>query len=246
VAEETHILVVDDDPRVRDLLCDYLEDEGYRLTGAANGEAMRACFAEVPVNLVILDLNLPGEDGLTLAREIRATSEVPIIIVTGKGDVIDRVTGLEVGADDYIAKPFELREVLARVRAVLRRSKGDSDPAREPAAQASEIGQGWCFAEWQLDPIRRILLASDGAPVELTTGEYELLFTLVTHPNRVLNRDQIMDLVHGRDWNPFDRSIDTQIGRLRKKIEPDPKHPSLIKTVRGAGYIFTPEVKPLG
>ncbi len=170
MAEETHILVVDDDPRVRDLVCDYLEDEGYKLTGAADGDTMRVCFAEVPVNLVILDLNLPGEDGLTLARELRATSEVPIIIVTGKGDVIDRVTGLEVGADDYIAKPFELREVLARVRAVLRRSKGDSDPAREPAAPASETGQGWCFAEWQLDPVRRELLATDGAHVELTTG----------------------------------------------------------------------------
>jgi two-component system OmpR family response regulator len=246
VTEETHILVVDDDPRVRDLLCDYLGDEGYKLTGAEDGDAMRACFAKVPVNLVILDLNLPGEDGLTLARQIRTTSEVPIIIVTGKGDVIDRVTGLEVGADDYMTKPFELREVLARVRAVLRRSKGQSDSAREQAARASGAGQGWCFAKWQLDPVRRELLASDGAPVELTTGEYELLFALVTHPNRVLNRDQIMDLVHGRDWNPFDRSIDTQIGRLRKKIEPDPKYPSLIKTVRGVGYIFTPEVKPLG
>jgi two-component system phosphate regulon response regulator OmpR len=181
-----------------------------------------------------------------LAREIRATSEVPIVIVTGKGDVIDRVTGLEVGADDYMTKPFELREVLARVRAVLRRSQGQSGSAREQAAQALGAGQGWCFAEWQLDPVRRELLASDGAPVELTTGEYELLFALVTHPNRVLDRDQIMDLVHGRDWNPFDRSIDTQIGRLRKKIEPDPKHPSLIKTVRGAGYIFTPKVKLLG
>lgn len=237
------IVVVDDDPRVRDLLVRYLEGEGFKVSSAENGEAMRRHMANATVDLVMLDLNLPGEDGLSLARELRAASDVAIIMITGKGDPIDRVIGLEVGADDYIPKPFELREVLARVRAVLRRVATRSNDASVTTTTRSAECLG--FAGWRFDPAKRELRDPEGKVVALSTGEFDLLTVFLRHPTIVLNRDQLMDLVSGQDWTPYDRSIDTQVGRLRKKIERDPGNPDLIKTVRGVGYVFAAEVEPL-
>lgn len=236
----THILVVDDDPRIRDMLGRYFEGEGFVVSQADGGEAMRRRAADASFDLILLDLNLPGEDGLSLAREIRSASSVPIIMVTGKGEMVDRVVGLEIGADDYITKPFHLREVLARVRTVLRRA---SQQIQE--ASHEEPGERLGFAGWQLNLVKRKLLSPDGMSVALTTGEFDLLSAFVRSPNRPLNRDQLMDLARGRDWSPYDRSIDTQVGRLRKKIEQDPSNPELIKTVRGLGYVFTPKVECL-
>ncbi|MGI9450294.1 MAG: response regulator [Geminicoccaceae bacterium] len=237
------ILVVDDDPRVRDLLSRYLEGEGFDVESVEHGDAMRRHLSGKPVDLVMLDLNLPGEDGLSLARELRATSDIAIIMITGKGDPIDRIVGLEIGADDYIPKPFELREVLARIRAVLRRATGR--PAEVPAAGTSTSPGCLGFAGWHFDPAKRELRNPDGQIVSLSTGEFDLLATFLQHPTSVLNRDQLLDLVHGRGWTPFDRSIDTQVGRLRKKIERDPSNPDLIKTVRGVGYVFSAKVECL-
>jgi DNA-binding response OmpR family regulator len=190
--------------------------------------------------LVTLDLNLPDSDGLTVGREIRARSEVPIIMVTGKGDTIDRVVGLELGADDYITKPFHVREVLARVRAVLRRT--DSGAAR-PAPGAAGRDEHLTFQGWVLDVAKRELTSPSGESCELTTSEFDLLKALATHAKRVLSRDQIMDLLRGHDWNPVDRSIDNLVVRLRRKIEVDPESPRLIKTVRGVGYTFAADVR---
>jgi DNA-binding response OmpR family regulator len=250
MTDASHILVVDDDQRIRDMLCLYLEDEGFNVATAADGDEMRQHLAEYPVDLILLDLVMPGKDGLTLSREIRAESDIPIIILTGKGEPIDRVVGLEVGADDYITKPFHLREVLARVRTVLRRSAPQpAAPPQAPSAPSQSDSDGGDerlqFAGWQLDLMKRELLDPSGAQTPLTTGEFNLLSAFARRPNRPLDRDQIMDLVKGQDWQPFDRSIDTQIGRLRKKLEADPKDPQLIKTVRGVGYIFTPKVESL-
>lgn len=240
-AEE--ILVVDDDPRVRDLLTRYLEGEGYKVASVEHGDAMRCHLTDNPVDLVILDLNLPGEDGLSLARELRAASDIAIIMITGKGDPIDRVVGLEVGADDYIPKPFELREVLARIRAVLRRAANRTTEA--PTIEAPSPSGCIGFAGWRFDPTKRELRNPNGEMVSLSTGEFDLLATFLQHPTRVLNRDQLLDQLRGRDWSPFDRSIDTQVGRLRKKIERDPGNPDLIKTVRGVGYVFSTDVEHL-
>lgn len=230
------LLIVDDDPRLREMLRKYLEGEGFSVSLVGDGAAMRKVMAERPIDLVLLDLVMPGEDGLTLAREIRARSETPIIILSGKGDTIDRVVGLELGADDYIGKPFHLREVLARVKTVLRRAG-----AKQATASPSATG---ClsFAGWRLDPAKRELIAPDGRAVDLTAGEFDLLLAFARHPQRVLTRDQIMDLTKGQDWSPLDRSIDNQVRRLRKKIEVDPEEPQLIKTVRGAGYLLAASV----
>jgi DNA-binding response OmpR family regulator len=237
------ILVVDDDPRVRDLLSRYLEGEGFKVECVEHGDAMRRHLAEGAVDLVILDLNLPGEDGLSLARELRATSDVAIIMITGKGDPIDRVVGLEIGADDYIPKPFELREVLARIRAVLRRAV--NRPTEVPAIDTAASSECLGFAGWRFDPTKRELRDPDGQVMSLSTGEFDLLATFLQHPTSVLNRDQLLDLLRGGNWTPFDRSIDTQVGRLRKKIERDPGNPDLIKTVRGVGYVFSADVERL-
>jgi len=240
-AEE--ILVVDDDPRVRDLLSRYLEGEGYKVASVEHGDAMRCHLTDNPVDLVILDLTLPGEDGLSLARELRAASDIAIIMITGKGDPIDRVVGLEIGADDYIPKPFELREVLARIRAVLRRAANRTTEASTIEAPSPSGCVG--FAGWRFDPAKRELHNPNGEMVSLSTGEFDLLATFLQHPTRVLNRDQLLNLLRGQDWSPFDRSIDTQVGRLRKKIERDPGNPDLIKTVRGVGYVFSTDVEHL-
>lgn len=232
----THILVVDDDPKVRLLLRRCFEGEGFRVTEAGQGTDVPPVLEGGGIDLVTLDLTLPDMDGLSVARMIRERSRVPIIMVTGKGETIDRVIGLEVGADDYIAKPFHLREVLARVRAVLRRSRGEGNaPGREGSAGSRLIR----FDRWVLDLDRRELRDSGGTVCNLTTGEFSLLEIFVRHANRVLTRDQIMDLLKGHEWSPLDRSIDNLVARLRRKIEPADTGPELIKTVRGLGYIFT-------
>jgi DNA-binding response OmpR family regulator len=199
---------------------------------------MRLRLERETVSLITLDLNLGKENGLDLAREIRKTCDIPIIMLTGKGDAIDRVVGLEVGADDYLAKPFELRELLARVRAVLRRA--------QPVASATASGQRYMFADWIFDIDQRSLKRSGGEDQALTTAEFNLLEAFVKRPHRVLSRNDIMDLLKGHDWSPLDRSIDNLVARLRKKVERDPDRPTLIKTVRGVGYTFTAEVERRG
>jgi len=235
-----HILVVDDDPRIRSMLRRYLTEEGFRVSDVADGTALRAALDRGDVALVLLDLMIPGEDGLALARHIRQRSDVPIIMLTGKGDLIDRVVGLEAGADDYIPKPFHLREVLARIRTVLRRSRLAPGPVATagPASASALDRETVAFQGWRLDLVKRELRNPAGVPVALTTGEFELLRAFARNANRVLSRDQLLDLVKGREWAAYDRSIDTQVVRLRRKIERDPRKPELIKTVRGAGYIF--------
>jgi DNA-binding response OmpR family regulator len=233
------ILIVDDEPKVRLLLRRYFEREGLGVSEAKNGAELRARMAQQIPDLITLDLTLGSEDGLELAREVRATCNVPIIMITGKGDTVDRVVGLELGADDYITKPFQLREVLARVRAVLRRY-GAMEAAR-PAAQAHER---YGFDTMVLDVTQREF-SRDGVPQELTTAEFNLLAIFVKRPHRVLTRDNIMDLLKGHEWSPIDRSIDALIGRLRKKLEHDAEQPRLIKTVRGIGYAFTADVARL-
>jgi len=229
-----HILVVDDDARVRQMLIRYFEGEGYRVSAAADGPAMRDCLAKAAVDIILLDLVLPGgEDGLALARDIRSRSNIPIIMLTGRDDVIDRIVGLEVGADDYIAKPFHLREVLARVRSVLRRHQAAA------AKGDNETTENFCFDGWQLNVGRRQLFSADGSDIALTTGEFDMLCVLVTHAGRVLSRELLMDLTRSRNLAAYDRTIDAQVARLRKKIERDPKNPTLIKSVRNVGYVFS-------
>ena len=232
-----HILVVDDDPKVRTLLRRCFEGEGFAVSDAKDGAELRACLERQPVTLITLDLGLGKENGLDLAREIRKQHDVPIIMLTGKGDAIDRVVGLEIGADDYLAKPFELRELVARVRAVLRRTT--------PTAHPAPLGHGYAFEGWVFDIDRRRLTRENGGDQELTTSEFNLLEVFVKRSQRVLSRDDLMDLLKGHDWSPLDRSIDNLIARLRKKIEQDPDRPRLIKTVRGVGYTFAAEAKRL-
>lgn len=235
-----HILVVDDDPGIRQMLSRYLSEEGFRVSAVESGEAMWAVMRSDPVDLVLLDLVLPRDDGLLLAREIRARHDVGIIMVTGRGDVVDRVVGLEIGADDYIAKPFHLREVLARVKTVLRRLAPRPARRQGDAAEASALLR---FDGWTLEPDRRRLLTPSGQDVRLTGGEFELLAVFLGHAGRVLHRDRLMDLTRGRDWAAYDRTIDAQVARLRKKIEANPKEPALIKSVRGVGYVFAGRVE---
>jgi DNA-binding response OmpR family regulator len=238
------ILVVDDDQRIRTMLSRYLSGEGFRVSEAADGRAARTAFDHDIIDLVLLDLVMPGEDGFAVARLIRQRSDVPIIMLTGKGDLIDRVAGLEAGADDYIGKPFHLREVLARIRTVLRRSHAAPLSRTETRVTESQSREttALTFDDWELDLARRELRKRGGSVVPLTTGEFDLLRVLVLHPQRVLSRDQLMDMVKGREWSAYDRAIDTQIVRIRKKIEPDPSNPTLIKTVRSAGYVFAASV----
>jgi DNA-binding response OmpR family regulator len=244
MSEPLHILIVDDEPRIRTMLRRYLVGEGFNVTEAADGAALRTALDRAAVDLVLLDLMLPGEDGLSLARHIRQRFELPIIMLTGKGDLIDRVVGLEVGADDYIVKPFELRELLARIHTVMRRSGTRTTPGTAPVPVRPDGGaeEQLAFEGWRLDLARRELRRPTGEPVSLTAGEFDLLCVFVRHPKRVLSRDQLKDLVKGREWAAYDRAVDTQVGRLRKKIEADPSHPKLIKTMRGGGYVFAATV----
>jgi two-component system OmpR family response regulator len=230
-----HILVVDDDREIRDLLARFLVKHGLRVSTAKDGPEMMRLLSDRGIDLVVLDLMLPGEDGLSLCRRLRAQSELPVVMLTAMGEDTDRIVGLEMGADDYLPKPFNPRELLARIRAVLRRAQTlASTPA--PADDCVR------FDGWALDLAARRLISPAGEDVVLSTGEYELLRAFVTHPRRVLSRDQLLDLARGRSAVPFDRSIDIQVMRLRRKIEIDPKEPTLIKTVRGGGYVFSAEV----
>jgi len=229
------ILLVDDDPQIGELLVDYLEGHGFRIAVAANGSQMRQQLGAGTYDLVLLDLGLPGEDGLTLVRWLRERWHGAIIILTGRGEAVDRVVGLELGADDYVAKPFDLRELLARVRAVLRR-------APTVAAATSASTSLLSFGEFRLDTKARTL-RRHGEDVPLTNGEYELLLAFVTAPHKVQSRDELLNATHGRDAGPYDKTIDVQVGRLRRKIERDAAQPELIKAVRGAGYVWTADVR---
>jgi two-component system phosphate regulon response regulator OmpR len=230
------VLIVEDDREVREAVADYLASHGYDCAQAVDGKAMRAALAEGAPDLVLLDLRLPGEDGLSLARWLRDNHSVAIIMVTAAGDVVDRVVGLEVGADDYLGKPFDLRELLARVKSVLRRGGKDRKPAKSGGGATQRVPIGAC----QLDLDTHQLIGQKGEEIPLTGMEFDLLRVFSEHPNRVLSRDQLLTLTRNREWEPFDRSIDIRIARLRRKIEVDPEKPRTIKTVRGAGYIFIP------
>jgi two-component system, OmpR family, response regulator len=237
MSDNGHILVVDDQQEIRDVVQEYLTGEGFRVSTAHDGAGMRRVLSQTPADLVILDLMLPGEDGLTLARALRSQSAIGIIILTGRGETVDRIIGLEMGADDYLPKPFHLRELLARVKSVLRRVQsrtGEAGP--QPARSRAR------FAGWSLDLSSRELTSPGGEAVRLTTGEFDLLAAFVANANQVLSRDRLLDLARNREAGPFDRTIDVQVGRLRRKLEDDPQNPTLIKTVRGSGYIFTPAV----
>lgn len=234
VSPEAHILIVDDDAEIRRLAGQFLRQHGHKVTTAQDGREMREAMAAGPVDLVILDVMLPGTSGLDLCREIRRASDVPIIMLTARGDDVDRIVGLELGADDYLAKPFNPRELLARIHAVLRRM-------RPSGGSVTSDGNRLAFAGWTLDTRRRDLINPDGAVVDLSTGEYDLLVTFLEHPQRVLTRDQLMDAAKNRAPTGFDRAIDIQVSRLRKKLGSH-GDPEMVKTVRGAGYFFAPEV----
>ena len=233
LADEPQLLVVDDDPGIRELLCQYLGEQGFRVSAAEDGKAMDAWLAENSADLVILDLMLPGEDGLSLARRLRSDHKLPIIMISARGEEVDRIVGLEVGADDYLPKPFNPRELLARIRAVLRRNWPTSDAE-------SDVGANYDFGPFRFEPGKRVLYRDTGE-VDLSRAEFELLEVLVKHPNRVLSRDFIMECLGGNDRDPFDRSIDVRVTRLRHKIEEDPAQPKFVRTVWGIGYQFTPE-----
>ncbi len=231
-----HILIVDDDAEIRSLLSDYLRREGYTTSTAAEGRAMREVLNRERIDLVILDLMLPGDDGLVLCRNLRAESQLPVIMLTARGEQTDRIVGLEMGADDYLAKPFNPRELLARIKAVMRRSR--SLPDQVDHATAEQLH----FAGWILDLTQRTLTGPDGVVVPLSGGEFRMLKIFLDHPNRVLSRDQLLDLTRGREAVPFDRSVDVQVGRLRKRLNDDGQAPELIKTVRGEGYVLAAQV----
>ena len=233
-SENAKLLVVDDDPEIRELTQAYLTRQGFEVDCVDSGEAMDAFLDENSTDLIILDLMLPGEHGLSLARRLKSEGDIPIIIVSAQGDEIDRIVGLEVGADDYLPKPFNPRELLARVRAVLRRSQKSS------SAVASEEDTVRKFGTFELD-LSSHQLSKEGTPIPLTSGEFDLLSILVEHPNKVLDRDRILDLLTGAERSPFDRSIDVRVTRLRGKIEPDASIPVFIRTIWGKGYMFCPE-----
>ena len=235
----THIAVVDDEADITRLLAGYLQGHGYRITQLHEGRSLLSLMAQDPPALVLLDLGLPGEDGFSIARQLREHWRCGLVIVTGRGDSVDKVVGLEVGADDYVTKPFDLRELLARIKAVLRRLvPGEAAADAAPAALRSKLR----FAGWELDTAARSLTSPQGQDVALTSGEFDLLCAFAQHPGRVLSRDFLLEQTRGREAAPFDRTIDVQVGRLRKKLEEDAEDPQIIKSVRGAGYILVPPV----
>lgn len=241
-ASDATLLIVDDDAGLRETLADFFEGEGYRALQAPDVTEARASILREKVDLLLLDLNMPGGDGLTFAAEVRARSQTPIIIMSGKGSTIDRVVGLEVGADDYLAKPFELREMLARVRAVLRRSKAvGASPAGGQESERRAV-----FSAFVLTPSRRQLATNSGVAIDLTGAEYSLMAAFVERANRVLSRDAIADVTKREDWDAFDRSIDTLVSRLRRKLQPHADAAQLIQTVRGEGYVLACDVRWLG
>ena len=240
MAKQDHILVVDDDAETRNLLREYLQKNGYRVSVAGDGPAMRAAMSASHPDLVVLDVMLPGEDGLSLCRDLRARGNVPVIMLTARGEETDRIVGLEMGADDYVPKPFNPRELLARVKSVLRRTR--SLPENLQPDAASEFR----FSGWALDVATRNLTSPDGVVVPLSGTEFSLLRVFLAHPNRVLTRDQLIDLMLSRDAAPFDRAIDVQVSRLRHRLRDDAREPEIIKTVRGQGYVFAARVEAAG
>jgi two-component system OmpR family response regulator len=232
------VLVVDDDAEIRDLLSEYLRKNGYRVSAVADGKGMWAALdSGRRVDIVVLDLMLPGDDGLTLCRDLRARSELPVIMLTARGEETDRIVGLEMGADDYLAKPFSPRELLARIKSILRRARTLPENLKPESARALR------FAGWTLDLATRDLRSPEGVIVALSGTEYKLLRIFLSHPNRVLNRDQLIDLMLSRDASPFDRSIDVQVSRLRQRLGDNPREPAIIKTVRGEGYVLSAAVE---
>ena len=231
-----HILIVDDDAEIRSLLSQYLAKNGLRVTAAADGRGMWQALDAGRIDLIVLDLMLPGDDGLTLCRNLRAKSDVPVIMLTARGEETDRIVGLEMGADDYLAKPFSARELLARIKAILRRAR--SLPENLQPDNARRIR----FADWVLDTAHRQIISAANVVTPLSGAEYRLLRIFLSHPNRVLNRDQLVDLTQGKEADPLDRSIDVQVSRLRNRLGDDPREPRLIKTVRGEGYVLAVDV----
>ncbi len=236
-ANREHLLIVDDDKEIRNLLTDYLEQADYRVTAVGDGKAMRRVLEANRIDLVILDLMLPGEDGLTLCRELRGKTNLPVLMLTARGDEVDRIIGLEMGADDYLAKPFNPRELLARIKSVVRRAQ-----ALPPNMETDKV-HTLRFAGWTLDVTTRNVTATDGLVVPLSGAEYRLLRVFLDHPQRVLAREQLLELANGREAILFDRSIDVLVGRLRKRLRDDSREPVLIKTVRGEGYVLASSVE---
>jgi two-component system, OmpR family, response regulator len=232
-----HIVIVDDDELLRNRLRAYLASEGFRVTTAESAARFRDLMDRERIDLALIDLSMPGENGLSLTRFLRERSEIAVVILTGKGDPIDRAIGLEVGADDYVAKPFHPRELLARVRSVLRRTKSRSHRALAPVALVVR------FAGWRFDLGKRTLNSPRGKTVHLTAAEFQLLQAFVANPNQVIGRDRLLELVAGRQWEPYDRTVDQHITRLRRKLEKNPKRPELIKSVRGRGYLLAAQVE---
>jgi DNA-binding response OmpR family regulator len=238
MSEAAHIVVVDDDAQVRETVAEYLRRNGFAVTEADGGVALRAVMAERPIDLAVLDVNMPGDDGFTLAREIRGLGNAGIIMLTANSDDLDKIVGLEVGADDYVTKPYNARELLARVKAVLRRARAGHEGTT--ATLGREVQMGKC----RLNLDTRKLYEADGNEVLLTAMEFDLLRAFAENPGRPLSRDRLLDLAHGKEMEPFDRSIDTRIARIRQKIEIDPAKPDCLKTVRGAGYLYNPDCRP--
>ncbi len=232
-----HILIVDDDEDIRKLLEEYLRKNGFDAQAVADGPAMREALTARPASLVVLDLMLPGEDGLSLCRQLRARSQVPVLMLTAKGDPVDRIIGLEMGADDYLAKPFDPRELLARIRSILRRAKA------LPADTGTNVPESFSFSGWRLDTRERDLRAPDGVVVPLSGAEYRLLLIFLQNPNAVLSRDQLSNFTFGRDADPLDRTIDMQVSRLRERLRDEAREPAIIKTVRGKGYVLAVRVE---
>jgi two-component system OmpR family response regulator len=234
--QEPRILIVDDDADIRSLLADYLGEQGWHISTAEDGDAMLQVLDATPIDLIVLDLTLPGRDGLTLCRDLRAHSAIPVIMLTARSAPLDRILGLEMGADDYLCKPFEPRELLVRIRNILRRSQA-------VPGEVSSTANTWHFADWTLDETTRQLQNGAGLVVMLSGGEYRLLKVLLERPNRALNRDQLLSLTQGRETDPLDRSIDLHISRLRQKLGDDARAPKLIKTLRNEGYLLATTVK---
>ena len=241
MTEPLHIAILDDEVEITVLLCNYLQSRGYRVTQLHSGRALMALMPVDTPALVLLDLGLPGEDGLSIARQLRERWNCGLVIVTGRGDAVDKIVGLEVGADDYVTKPFDLRELLARITAVLRRSTVERAPTAGEAAP-TPVRRRLQFLGWEIDVAAHSLTNPEGHAVSLTTGEFELLCTFADHAGRILSRDFLLGETRGREAAPFDRTIDVQVGRLRKKLGDDIDNPRVIKSVRGAGYVFLPSV----
>lgn len=239
MSNQDHILIVDDDREIRTLLGDYLQKNGYRTTAVADGKAMWNALNGARVDLVILDVMLPGDDGFVLCRNLRARGDVPVVMLTAKGEDTDRIVGLELGADDYLAKPFNPRELLARIKSVLRRHR------TIPGNLQAEPTRALRFAGWTLDLAARNLISPDEVVVALSGAEFRLLRVLLSYPNRVLSRDQLMDLTVGREADPLDRSVDVQVSRLRQRLGDDAREPVIIKTVRGEGYVLAAQVESI-